>query len=101
MTSLQDDPDAKRARELAAEARAFLDAEGFSNERIDELARAFVAGPRDEDEEGERAPATVYPPFRVPAAWWLAKNSRAFRVFGSCAPEAVRPWPRTNFLPSA
>ncbi|HEY2960673.1 MAG TPA: hypothetical protein VGM21_21090 [Actinomycetota bacterium] len=49
MTSLQDDPDAKRARELAAEARAFLDAEGFSNERIDELARAFVA--RDEDDD--------------------------------------------------
>lgn len=51
MTSLQDDPDAKRARELAAEARAFLDAEGFSNERIDELARAFVAGPRDENDD--------------------------------------------------
>jgi hypothetical protein len=51
MTSLHDTPDDERARELAAEARAFLDAEGFSNERIDELARAFVAGPRDENDD--------------------------------------------------
>jgi hypothetical protein len=32
-----------RARELASQARTFLDAEGYTNERIDELAAEFVA----------------------------------------------------------
>jgi hypothetical protein len=34
----------RRARELAAQARTFLEAEGYTNERIDELAAEFVAG---------------------------------------------------------
>jgi hypothetical protein len=33
-----------RARELAGQARTFLDAEGYTTERIDELAADFVAG---------------------------------------------------------
>jgi hypothetical protein len=33
----------ERARRLADEARPFLEAEGFSNRRIDELAHDFVA----------------------------------------------------------
>ena len=33
-----------RARELASQARTFLDAEGYTPERIDELAAEFVAG---------------------------------------------------------
>jgi hypothetical protein len=33
----------ERARRLAEEARPFLEASGFSNQRIDELAHAFVA----------------------------------------------------------
>jgi hypothetical protein len=32
-----------RARELAGQARTFLEAEGYTNERIDELAAEFVA----------------------------------------------------------
>ena len=33
----------ERAQRLAEEARPFLAAEGFSNQRIDQLAHAFVA----------------------------------------------------------
>jgi Domain of unknown function (DUF6458) len=33
----------RRARELAGQARTFLEAEGYTNERIDELAAEFVA----------------------------------------------------------
>jgi hypothetical protein len=33
-----------RARELAGQARTFLEAEGYTNERMDELAAEFVAG---------------------------------------------------------
>jgi hypothetical protein len=33
-----------RARELAGQARTFLEAEGYTNERIDELAAEFVVG---------------------------------------------------------
>jgi hypothetical protein len=41
----------ERARRLAEEARPFLEAEGFSNRRIDELARAFVARGLGGDDE--------------------------------------------------
>ncbi|HEX6675381.1 MAG TPA: hypothetical protein VF486_10185 [Actinomycetes bacterium] len=56
MMSLHDVPDDdarrdERARELAAEARPFLDAEGFSNERIDELARSFVDRSGDQSDD--------------------------------------------------
>ena len=33
-----------RARELASQAAVFLEAEGYTNERVDELAAEFVAG---------------------------------------------------------
>jgi hypothetical protein len=41
----------ERARRLADEARPFLQAEGFSNRRIDQLARTFVERGTGEDEE--------------------------------------------------
>jgi hypothetical protein len=34
----------ERARRLAEESRSFLEVEGFSNQRIVELANTFVAG---------------------------------------------------------
>jgi hypothetical protein len=41
----------ERARRLAEESRAFLAASGFSNQRIDQLASAFVARGLGGDDE--------------------------------------------------
>jgi hypothetical protein len=41
----------ERARRLAEESRSFLEVEGFSNQRIVELANTFVAGELGADDE--------------------------------------------------
>ena len=41
----------ERARRLAEESRSFLAAAGFSNQRIDQLANAFVARGLGGDDE--------------------------------------------------
>ncbi len=51
MSSSHDAPDDERASQLADEARPFLSVQGFSNERIAELARAFVARPTGGDDD--------------------------------------------------
>jgi len=51
MSSSHAGPDDEHASQLADEARSFLSVQGFSNARIDELARAFVARPTGDDDD--------------------------------------------------
>ena len=41
------------------------------------------------------------PGYDLAAGWLRVKNSSALRVFGSCAPAALSPWPATNLTVSA
>ena len=57
----------ERARRLAEEARPFLAAEGFSIQRVDELARAFVARGLGGDDE--------FTAWAMSEGWYTAPDS--------------------------